>query len=71
MAQGFNQKRSSKKIVYVPTLNNGQILVGNVSNVATAVTPSGDSTISNTGVITHADEFQLAMISSFRFLTNN
>lgn len=32
------------------TLNSGQILVGNVSNVATAVTPSGDVTISNTGV---------------------
>lgn len=34
------------------TLNNGQIWVGNGSNVATAVTPSGDVTISNTGVTT-------------------
>ncbi len=34
------------------TLNDGQILVGNGSNVATAVTPSGDVTISNTGVTT-------------------
>jgi hypothetical protein len=33
------------------TLNNGQIFVGNVSNVATAVTPSGDVTVSNTGDI--------------------
>jgi hypothetical protein len=31
------------------TLNSGQILVGNVSNVATAVTASGDVTVSNTG----------------------
>lgn len=31
------------------TLNSGQILVGNASNVATAVTPSGDVTVSNTG----------------------
>ncbi len=34
------------------TLNNGQIWVGNGSNVATAVTPSGDVLISNTGVTT-------------------
>lgn len=33
------------------TLNSGQIIVGNASNVATAVTASGDATISNTGVI--------------------
>ncbi|WP_148285234.1 hypothetical protein [Flavobacterium sp. B17] len=32
------------------TLNSGNILVGNASNVATAVTPTGDVTISNTGV---------------------
>jgi hypothetical protein len=36
------------------TLNNGLIWVGNVSNVATAVTPSGDATISNAGVISLA-----------------
>ena len=33
------------------TLNSGQILIGNVSNVATAVTTSGDATISNAGAI--------------------
>ena len=33
------------------TLNNAQILVGDATNTATAVTPSGDATISNTGVI--------------------
>lgn len=33
-------------------LNSGQILVGNASNNSTAVTPSGDAAISNTGVIT-------------------
>lgn len=32
------------------SLANGNIFVGNASNVATAVTPSGDITISNTGV---------------------
>ena len=32
------------------TLNSGSILVGSSGNVATAVTPSGDVTISNTGV---------------------
>lgn len=34
------------------TLNNGQIWVGNASNIAVAVTPSGDASITNTGVIT-------------------
>ena len=33
------------------TLNDGQVYVGNGSNVATGVTASGDATISNTGVI--------------------
>ncbi|WP_339339069.1 MULTISPECIES: hypothetical protein, partial [unclassified Croceitalea] len=33
------------------TLNDGQIYVGNGSNVATGVTASGDATISNTGVV--------------------
>ncbi len=36
------------------TLNSTQILVGNVSNVATAVTMSGDSTINNSGSLTLA-----------------
>jgi hypothetical protein len=34
------------------TLTNGKILVGNGSNVATAVTMSGDATLDNTGAIT-------------------
>ena len=34
------------------TLADGQILIGNGSNVATAVTPTGDVTISNSGVTT-------------------
>jgi hypothetical protein len=36
------------------TLANGKILVGNASNVATAVTMSGAATISNTGALTLA-----------------
>lgn len=34
------------------TLNNGNIFVGNASNVATSVTMAGDTLISNTGVVT-------------------
>lgn len=34
------------------TLSDGKINIGNSSNIATAVTPSGDATISNAGVIT-------------------
>ncbi len=34
------------------SLNSGEILVGNAANAATAVTPSGDVTVSNTGVLT-------------------
>ena len=45
----LNELDSEKLAV---TLNNGQIWVGNGSNVATAVTPSGDVAISNTGVTT-------------------
>jgi hypothetical protein len=36
------------------TLTDGKILVGNASNVATAVTMSGDATLSNTGALTLA-----------------
>jgi len=36
------------------TLANGSIFVGNVSNVATAVTMSGDATLSNAGALTVA-----------------
>ncbi|QDK38470.1 tail fiber domain-containing protein [Bdellovibrio sp. NC01] len=36
------------------TLANGKILVGNASNVATAVTMSGDATLANTGALTLA-----------------
>ena len=35
----------------MPALANGNIFVGNGSNVATAMTMSGDATISNTGVV--------------------
>jgi len=37
------------------SLADGKILVGNASGVATAVTMSGDTTISNTGVVTIAN----------------
>jgi hypothetical protein len=37
------------------TLNSSQILVGNASNTATAVTMSGDATLSNTGALTIAN----------------
>jgi len=37
------------------TLASGQIFLGNVSNVATAVTPTGDVTITNAGVATIAN----------------
>lgn len=36
----------------LPALANGKVWVGNASNVATGVTPSGDATMSNTGVVT-------------------
>tara|TARA_Y100000589_G_scaffold315150_1_gene338332 strand:+ start:186 stop:782 length:597 start_codon:yes stop_codon:yes gene_type:complete len=35
-----------------PALNNGQIFVGNASNNAVSVSMSGDTTISNTGIVT-------------------
>jgi hypothetical protein len=35
-----------------PALNNGQIFVGNASNAATSVAMSGDTAITNTGVVT-------------------
>ena len=35
-----------------PALTNGQIFVGNASNAATSVTMTGDTLISNTGVVT-------------------
>jgi len=44
-------------------LNSGQILLGNATNVATAVAPAGDVTISNTGVTTiGADKVTTAKI---------
>ena len=39
-------------IASITTLANGKIYIGNASNVATEVTPSGDVTIDNTGVTT-------------------
>ena len=41
--------------VLTTTLTSGNIIVGNVSNVATSVALSGDATISNTGVLTIAN----------------
>ncbi len=38
-----------------PTLTNGNVFVGNGSNVATGVAMSGDASISNTGVLTLAN----------------
>ncbi len=38
-----------------PTLPSGDILVGNASNVATAVPMSGDATLANTGALTIAN----------------
>ena len=35
-----------------PTLNNGEVFVGNASNVATSVAMTGDALISNTGAVT-------------------
>ena len=35
-----------------PTLNNGEVFVGNASNVATSVAMTGDTLISNTGAVT-------------------
>ncbi|MRX65184.1 bZIP transcription factor [Maribacter luteus] len=40
----------------VSTLNNGEIYVGNASNVATSVAMSGDATIDNTGAVTIEDD---------------
>ncbi|MBU2995014.1 hypothetical protein KO500_01145, partial [Cellulophaga baltica] len=37
-------------------LNDGQIFVGNTSNIATAVTLSGDATLANDGILTIADD---------------
>jgi hypothetical protein len=37
------------------TLNNGQIWIGNGSNIATGVTMTGDATISNSGILTLAN----------------
>ena len=40
-------------------LANGKILLGNSSGVSTQVTPSGDATLSNEGVITLADTYRI------------
>lgn len=58
----ISQGNLTKKITFanfnsaasLPTLTNGNVWIGNGSNVATSVTPSGDATISNLGVITLA-----------------
>lgn len=65
----------------VSSLDAGKILVGNNSNVATPRTVTGDIALDSVGVasindgaVTYDkldDEGELAIISSFRFLTNN
>jgi hypothetical protein len=47
---GTNWQKISTGNTVSTTLNSGNIYVGNASNVATAVSPTGDITISNTGV---------------------
>lgn len=44
----------------LPSLTNGDIWVGNASNVATAVAPSGDVTITNAGVTSIKSSVALA-----------
>lgn len=53
------------------TLNNGQIRVGNASNVATAVTPAGDVTISNTGATLVGKIQNTGVVSTAPTATNN
>lgn len=53
-AAGNNSTRIATT-AYTDNLANGKIMVGNGSNVATAVTPSGDVTMSNAGVNTLAN----------------
>jgi hypothetical protein len=43
---------ASNGTTLTPSLQNGKILVGNSSDIATAVTLSGDASLSNTGVLT-------------------
>ncbi len=47
-----NQTYVDNQIAASNALNNAQIFVGNVSNVATGVTMSGDATLSNNGTLT-------------------
>ncbi|XGC81695.1 tail fiber domain-containing protein [Bdellovibrio bacteriovorus] len=53
------------------TLNNGQIRIGNASNVATAVTPAGDVTISNTGATLVGKIQNTGVVSTAPTATNN
>lgn len=54
----------------VSNLNDGDIWVGNASNAATARTPSGDLTMSNTGVFTIANNaVETAMIADANVTT--
>lgn len=55
----------------ITTLANGKIYVGNGSNVATEVTPSGDVTMTNAGVTAiGATKVTKAMLNSDVFATN-
>ncbi len=67
MASGGNDKLFStdaagnvtwidKSTIGVPTLTSGQMIVGDAAGDATAVTITGDATISNTGVLTLATD---------------
>jgi len=64
----------SSEVDALQALSSGQIFVGNSSNVSTAVTPTGDVTISNTGVtsigtgvIVNADISSSAAIARSKF----
>ncbi|MCD8497416.1 MAG: tail fiber domain-containing protein [Alphaproteobacteria bacterium] len=55
----------------LPALNSAQILVGDASNAAAAVTMSGDATLSNTGVLNIANDALLGPEISAGSITNS
>lgn len=83
---GAGSATATKITAGMPDLNSGQMYVGNASNTAAAVTPSGDVTIDNagvtsisSGVIVNADvnasaaiaRSKLASGTNYRILANN
>lgn len=83
---GAGSATATKITAGLPDLNSGQMYVGNASNTAAAVTPSGDVTIDNagvtsisSGVIVNADvnasaaiaRSKLASGTNYRILANN